>query len=239
MSLEPLLFLLKPAIDRSMARLRARSKRASQIRLELELESGSEFKATPSRIFRLELPVPQGSAGAILLLLKTKLEGSLTRAPLRSPVVSLRFEIEKMVPGYGAQKHFFESTEEQSEAWDALTLRLLSELGSEGAFRATPIDTHVPENSWRAGPATAPAQSLGLTTLKVARPTRLLDPPEVLRFETFRSFVDWQGPERIETDWWSHSKEVVRDYFRVTTRGGEQLWVFRSFAQYFLHGYFD
>jgi hypothetical protein len=50
---------------------------------------------------------------------------------------------------------------------------------------------------------------------------------------------DWEGPERLSGEWWG--EEFERDYFRVGTHTGEQLWIYRipNSSQIFLHGYFD
>jgi protein ImuB len=47
------------------------------------------------------------------------------------------------------------------------------------------------------------------------------------------------GPERIETLWWRGSS-VRRDYYRVVTESGAQLWIFCSLTDgtWFLHGLF-
>ena len=48
------------------------------------------------------------------------------------------------------------------------------------------------------------------------------------------------GPERIETGWW-RDQSICRDYFRIETQTGQQLWLFRCFEQatWFIHGAFD
>ena len=50
--------------------------------------------------------------------------------------------------------------------------------------------------------------------------------------------VHHAGPERIETLWW-RGPSIRRDYYRVTTDGGHQLWLFRRLAdaKWFLHGH--
>ncbi len=50
----------------------------------------------------------------------------------------------------------------------------------------------------------------------------------------------WWGPERIETGWW-RGGAGERDYFRLQTACGQQLWIFRLLTDgsWFLHGWFD
>jgi hypothetical protein len=42
-------------------------------------------------------------------------------------------------------------------------------------------------------------------------------------------------------EWWSGTEALKRDYFRVGTETGEELWIFRipDSDKLFLHGYFD
>jgi protein ImuB len=60
--------------------------------------------------------------------------------------------------------------------------------------------------------------------------------------------LTWEGPERLIGEWWKDPsvEGFRRDYYRVVTEGGEQLWVFADYARtqgerfaFFLHGYFD
>jgi protein ImuB len=55
---------------------------------------------------------------------------------------------------------------------------------------------------------------------------------------TYRIVRHW-GPERIETGWW-RGRSLRRDYYRLETRSGHWLWVFRQLTdgKWFLHGMF-
>ena len=49
-----------------------------------------------------------------------------------------------------------------------------------------------------------------------------------------------QGPERIESGWWS-GDDVCRDYYIAVDGKGSQLWVFKDLKsqdRWFLHGLF-
>ena len=48
------------------------------------------------------------------------------------------------------------------------------------------------------------------------------------------------GPERLETGWW-RGADIRRDYFRVTTKSGQQFWLFRDLKtrQWFVHGSYE
>jgi protein ImuB len=103
-----------------------------------------------------------------------------------------------------------------------------------------------------------------------ARPARLLRRPEPLdrqgrllrHLETGRSWrvLDWEGPERLSGEWWHPARHAggaeraefapptargfFRDYYRVLTETGEELWVFLNRktgtrSSFYLHGFFD
>jgi protein ImuB len=65
-------------------------------------------------------------------------------------------------------------------------------------------------------------------------------PPQIVWLDSRRERIarHW-GPERIETLWW-RGQSVRRDYYRVATEGGGQLWIFRrlSDGDWFWHGVF-
>ena len=49
-----------------------------------------------------------------------------------------------------------------------------------------------------------------------------------------------RGPERIETGWWD-GRDVRRDYYVATGRGGVRLWIYRQRDRdggWWLHGVF-
>ncbi|MFN9720732.1 MAG: hypothetical protein ACK58L_18720 [Planctomycetota bacterium] len=54
------------------------------------------------------------------------------------------------------------------------------------------------------------------------------------------SLVSFEGPERLQTGWWTDFP-CHRDYYRVSTNSGSLLWIFRNLqtGTWFLHGIFD
>jgi protein ImuB len=65
-------------------------------------------------------------------------------------------------------------------------------------------------------------------------------PPQFVWRDSRREpIVSCVGPERIETLWW-RGPSVRRDYYRVATASGSQLWMFRQLAdgRWFVHGEF-
>jgi len=104
--------------------------------------------------------------------------------------------------------------------------------------------------------------STSLDSLAPTRPIRLFARPEPI--ETTAEVPDgppaqftWrrvrhvvaqvEGPERIAMEWWrdASGKTLMRDYFRVETREGVRVWLFRQWPNdpddpicWFVHGVF-
>ena len=54
--------------------------------------------------------------------------------------------------------------------------------------------------------------------------------------------VDWQGPERLQGEWWL-GPGLDRAYYRVSTQEAQDLWVYQDRPDgaqaLWLHGFFD
>jgi len=134
---------------------------------------------------------------------------------------------------------------------DRLADRLSARLGARRVRRLVAQDSHIPEIA----AATVPAQMTGTDTGWDAyrhyraevelspRPLRLLTRPEPieavaevpdgppLRFRWRRALhevIAADGPERIESAWWSEHGGPARDYFRVEDKAGLRFWLFRT-----------
>jgi protein ImuB len=138
---------------------------------------------------------------------------------------------------------------------------LAGRLGARHLYRATAVESDVPERSVaRAGPLEAAA-----SWPKWPRPVRLLSPPE--RVENVVALLPdlpprrftWRGrayrvaradgPERIHGEWWKRTSEAegVRDYFQVEDEEGARFWLYRrgdgvdhrtGDLSWYLHGVF-
>lgn len=258
--LEGCVFVLRGLVERLSARLRGRGERLSVLEVRFGL-------AGRAREWRVEFVVPQGSAAGILPVLREKLAYELHRVPLGGPVESIEIEVLETAPGAGTQRDFFSRKEEESEAWDALVARLSSRLGKERVFVALPKDRYLPERAYVRTIGSAPVVSAtggagGKAARKHAhdddwpdRPARVLKKPEPLVKEgrVLKTLsgqqqwkaVSWEGPEKLSGEWWKDAQfeGFHRDYYRVITEGGEQLWVFinkkAKAPAFYLHGYFD
>ena len=143
----------------------------------------------------------------------------------------------------------------------ALVDRLRVRLGEAAVRRAVLGESHLPERAeaWVAG-----AEAISGPERQAARPDRVFEFPEEIgvvhglpdgppaRFTWRRRPHDVAraaGPERIAPEWWrerSHAR--ARDYWRVETRGGRRLWMFREgfpdderggTTRWFVHGLFS
>jgi protein ImuB len=151
--------------------------------------------------------------------------------------------------------------------------RLMARFGPERVQRLIPQDTHIPEFASAAVPAhrqhtqgpshDATPDSLYQDSRIPVRPIRLFERPEPIeaiaqvpdgppvQFRWRRVTHDIahaEGPESIAMQWWRDDRglPVTRDYFRVETRQGARVWLYREGIyqdrdnppHWFLHGIF-
>lgn len=136
------------------------------------------------------------------------------------------------------------------EGLAALVDRLTNRLGPTRVWRATPVESHVPERSVRAEPPLGGPKDQGAGwDPEAPRPVRLFrrpepleqvmaltpdDPPRQFRWRGRTHQVRRaEGPERIGEEWWRRGIEQVsvghvRDYYRVEDQDGARFWVFRA-----------
>ena len=140
---------------------------------------------------------------------------------------------------------------------------IANRIGAARLYRIAPVESDVPERSFRRIPPLAP--DVGTSWQEGwPRPARLLARPEPIEVMALlpdhppASFT-WRGvrrlvkradgPERIFGEWWKRDAELaaVRDYFQVEDAEGERFWLFRSgneaeaasgAGRWFLHGIF-
>ncbi len=253
LDIEPLLFHIKTLTDRVASRLLGRGERASRFQLFIHQEKFSHV-SQPLREFSFDLPLAQSTSLSLLSLIRERLNTQLSQTPLQSEVERIQLKVVEAVPLKTSQRDFLNRDEEERELWGGLIARLEEKLGRDSAFVALPVDTHIPEKSWRRGRDEWDRQNVGLHVseslpLPPPRPLRIFADPLPLQREGAALFeqmsnLSWEieaihGPERIREEWWYAGSE--RDYYRIQTRSGEKLWVFQRPEQegLFLHGSFD
>jgi protein ImuB len=141
--------------------------------------------------------------------------------------------------------------------------RLVNRLGVRRVYRATPVESDVPERSVRKTEPLAPT-SKAAWPRGLPRPTRLLKPPQLVEATSMlpdappAQFI-WRrkrhrirradGPERIGGEWWRSDRERIatRDYWQVEDDEGRRFWLYRNGdavdaatgdLRWFLHGIF-
>ncbi|WP_294222549.1 DUF6504 family protein [uncultured Shimia sp.] len=134
----------------------------------------------------------------------------------------------------------------QGQALEDLIGRIGARVGLEQITRRHPASSHIPEKTaqvlhaaWSEPWEQAWPEGVLKRPLLLWRPEPV-HAPEVPRLpEVFRwrgrdlAVADARGPERIAPEWWLDEPEWrsgVRDYWRVTCKNGERLWL------YFAHG---
>ena len=140
---------------------------------------------------------------------------------------------------------------DQSEELAHLIDRLGARFGLRRVTRAVAQDTHIPEYAVAAVPAHAARQvktsplPIEQDSLAPIRPVRLFERPQIvevvdevpdgppIRFrwrQTWHHVVHAEGPERIGMEWWRNEqgKSLDRDYFRVESRSGVRVWLYRD-----------
>jgi protein ImuB len=189
----------------------------------------------------------------------------------------LAMRIERIEPGLGIEAMMLTAPRVEDLAATALSAgfaddmrapdlaslvdQLAGRVGEEALFRASAVESDVPERAvHREAPLARPNGWPGWT-----RPVRLLRRPELLsqvvallpdhpprRFQwrgRLYRVVAGDGPERVHGEWWRNDREMwaVRDYFRVEADGGARFWLFRrgdgvdeqtGDLSWFLHGLF-
>ena len=140
-----------------------------------------------------------------------------------------------------------------SAALEDLLGRLGARLGMEAITRRHPAASHIPEKTAQVLAAAWSDPARGWPAPPAPRPLLLWPPEPVTAPEApdlpagFRwRGRDWvplaaSGPERIAPEWWLDApawRSGVRDYWAVTTRQGERLWLFYAHGAALSPGWF-
>lgn len=248
LDLESASFALKSCVDRIHRRLQGRMQALVSLSLEIELEYGKVSDRL--RRFEFRFLLSQNESRSTLTILRERLAREFDKNLLSAPLVSVRLQVEESITAFVGQKNFFHRHEERAEALSSLINRLSSRLSMPRVFKSRVHESHLPEKSWKktfdcASPdhnhkSVALAQSFGERPLVLLSPPRELTRCGMSLFSEMKKWTvaSWEGPERIVTEWWNG--EDSRDYFKVVTREGETLWVYRAGSRhaFFLHGVF-
>ncbi len=235
-----LVFVIKPLVDRLLARLGERAEALVALKLELDLDGASP------RVDDIRLAEPTLASIRVMELVRLRLEGQPPAAPVCGLAVSA-----SVVPATSEQLRIFAEAPKRDLAAAARAFARLRAAfgGEEVVVRAVARNRHLPEGgyAWEPLDHLRPPQPAGEAQGALVR--RFLAEPEPLPTNPLRGPDGWlvrglaagpverlAGPYRVSGGWWR--AEVERDYYFAETRRGDLLWVFwdRGRRRWFLHG---
>ena len=265
-TIEPVLFLVRAALDRLLAGLVADGRAAATLAITLTLDDARGAIAdapahTITREVRLAHPM------ARLVPLFERCRALLDRWQLPAPVCGVSVAIVATAPLVGEQGDLLDPSWHDPAAADAAFARLRAELGADAIVMPVTSDNHRPERAgaWlpmdgggetgdgRKGqkPALAPVTRHPSPVSCASRQFETPEPvdvectdgqPRVLWWRGRRMRIDHpSGPERLAGDWWKD--QYARDYWRCDDPDGEGTLVLyhdhSSGSVWFVQGWYD
>ncbi len=246
--LDPLMFLMKPLLDRLFSRLWARGRRLSSMELKLDLENFRHLKGAAKPDFKFDFLLPQTSSRGAMPIIRERLSRELQKKGLGSSCTGLSLTVLKHVPGYAGQRNLLESKDEHWEEWGAILSQIAESLGTRGkVFRDSIQPERLPEKAWLPESFAQIEKNQALDFMRVfpKRPSRMLKRPERVEVGQELIFIRkkphrlkaWSRPE-ILTEWLG--EPLYRRYYRVELEKGPGVWIFCDEKEvFFLHGYFE
>jgi protein ImuB len=251
-TVDPVLFLIRAALDRLAAQLVADARTAATIALTLTLDGPAGDAAhTITRETQLTRPA------ARIAPLMEQCRALLDRFTLDAPIVGVTVAITATAPATGEQGNMLDPTWRDPAAVDAAFARLRTEFGGESVVRPIPRDDHRPERTaaWTdtgdAAASDAPRRPLPIPR-SLLPAHRLLPAPEpvtvdcmngrptTLHWRSRRIPLDSTRPHHLSGAWWTD--EYDRDYWHCTTHTGPELLVFLDHTraeQWYVQGWQD
>lgn len=253
--LDPILFELKAQLDRIFLRLRARQKKLTRLRVEIQCEKNSA-NVDPRKVFDFEFYSPQSESKGTLRIIKERLMRQFARQPIRSPIEEITSEVRACVTASESQKNIFNNDEEKHEQLSSLHNQLIEILGKEQVFQAELVPDRRPERGWQkrfAQPHVGGGAGISIENILPERATYLLKYP--VKIEVAAGYIrvkdrryrilKWGGEvERISGGWYEKPDSQIqnsfdRNYHRVELEGHQRVTVFETPShQFYLHGYY-
>lgn len=171
--------------------------------------------------------------------IRTLVEQKFETLDLPAPALGIVLQVDEMMSLAGNDRALF-AEQRDDDDWQELVERLATRLGAAVVHGVTQQEDHRPERAWRyVVPGVAP-DCAG----REGRPCWLLEQPQALRMRDGSPWIDGplqivDGPERIETGWWSDA-DITRDYYVARDDSGRRLWVCRDLKsdRWWLQGIF-
>jgi protein ImuB len=143
----------------------------------------------------------------------------LERVQLAEPVTELALRADRFSAPAVRQDDLFTRVRQESEEFQQVLDKLAARLGPQALQSFALVADHRPEKAWRVA---EPGAGSGRYELPMPRPLWLLAEPRRIAAPATA-----QGPERIESGWWS-GEDAQRDYYYSRTENGTWLWLFRN-----------
>ena len=266
-TMEPILFLVRAALESLTSRLAARGQGVAALSITLSLDDAR--RALPASTLtrahtvtrEIRLPRPVGRAGPLF----ERCRALLDNWPLSAPALGVGVAVVTAAALAGEQGDLLDATWRDSAAVDAALARLRAELGPNVVVKPVARDAHAPERmgSWSESvaietAATEQPRDAEVAASIAARVTRTQDPAIRLLESPESVFVvcddgvpcamTWRGrrltieravgPERLSGDWWDNGYR--RDYWRCESAFGDfVLYLDRMDDQWWVQGWFD
>jgi protein ImuB len=268
-SAEPLLFLVRGALERLIADLVRDARAAAAVAITLTLDDGRGPLPTGGRAHTITREVRAPRALARVAPWFERCRALLDDWALTAPVSAVTVTITVTAPMGAEQGDLLAPAWRDPAAAEAAFERLRTALGAGGVVRPVAKDAYCPERqgSWEAmadggrgtgdraakTDATAPVASSAIHHPPSAISLRLLEQPESVAViagprNDPRAF-DWRGrripiaraagPERLSGEWWTASP-FARDYWRCESDELEQEFLlYRDASGWKLQGWYD
>jgi hypothetical protein len=258
--MEPILFLVRAALERLAPALAREGRAAAALAITLALDDArgalpTDTVGAAAHTVTREVRFPRAVARAAPLF--DHCRALLARWPLTAPVCGVTVTVTATAPASAAQGDLLAARWHDPAAADAVLARLRSELGPGSVVLPVALDAHAPE---RAGewveeraighrPSAIEEQLPSAERRAPSAALRLLETPEevTVEFADARPCGVWwrgeritltsaAGPERLSGDWWS--EPFRRDYWRGASARGELL-VYAENGKWFVQGWYD
>jgi protein ImuB len=266
MTMEPILFLVRAALESLTIRLAARGQGVAALSITLSLDDtrhalpASALRRAHTVTREIRLPRPVGRAGPLF----ERCRALLDSWPLSAPALGVGVAVVTAAPLSGEQGDLLDATWRDAAAVDAALARLRAELGPNVVVKPVARDAHVPERmgSWTESVAVESSASvrradevpanIAAAVARTQDPAiRLLESPEsvfVVCDDGVPCAMTWRGrrltieravgPERLSGDWWDNGYR--RDYWRCESAFGDfVLYLDRMDDQWWVQGWFD
>ncbi len=241
-NLEPIYLRMKPMLEKLSMRLKAKGKRLKSFDVVLK----QEHAMTPLeclRSFEIVLQLPQVSNKILFQITQEKIDAGIMHRPLKARITEFSILVTEDVPYSMNQKDLFnQKKEETQESFFQLVSRISTKLGEGSSFFAKPQESYLPENNWLKG--SQPHQNevkdqlpeRPLRVFHYAKPVQYMG-RKLLSQDFNEEVEEWSDKEVVFSEWWNSPLERV--YYRVLTKTGRELWMYRTSRGDFLHGEFD